>query len=64
MRSYAVIPPILLDDRARKRRFTNSNGLIEEPMQEYKDKQLINLWTDQEKEIFKVSNSRVNGGWC
>ncbi len=54
MRSYAVIPPILLDERARKRRFTNSNGLIEEPMQEYKDKQFINLWTDQEKDIFKV----------
>lgn len=54
MRSYAVIPPILLDEKSRKRRFNNRNGLIDDPMQEYKDKQLLNLWTEQEKEIFKV----------
>lgn len=54
MRSYAVIPPILLDEKSRKRRFNNRNGLIEDPMQEYKDKQLLNLWTEQEKDIFKV----------
>jgi amino acid permease len=55
MRSYAVIPPALLDAKTRSRRFTNTNGLIEDPMQEYKDKQFLNLWTDQEKEIFKAS---------
>jgi len=54
MRSYAVIPPILLDEKTRRKRFNNKNGLIEDPMQEYKDKQLLNIWTDQEKEIFKV----------
>jgi len=54
MRSYAVIPPALLDEKTRSRRFINRNGLIEDPMQEYKDKQVFNMWTDQEKEIFKV----------
>lgn len=54
MRSYAVIPPALLDSKIRNRRFTNTNGLIEDPMQEYKDKQFLNLWTDQEKDMFKV----------
>ena len=53
MRSYAVIPPILLDERARKRRCNNRNGIMEDPMQEYKDRQVLNLWTEQEKEIFK-----------
>lgn len=55
MRSYAVIPPALLDAKSRSRRFRNTNGLIEDPMQEYKDRQFVNLWTDQEKEIFKVN---------
>lgn len=54
MRSYAVIPPALLDAKTRSRRFKNTNGLMEDPMQEYKDKQFLNLWTDQEKEMFKV----------
>ncbi|XP_021953733.1 uncharacterized protein LOC110850604 isoform X3 [Folsomia candida] len=53
MRSYAVIPPALFDLKTRSRRFKNTNGLMEDPMQEYKDKQFLNLWTDQEKEIFK-----------
>lgn len=57
MRSYAVIPPALFDLKTRSRRFKNTNGLMEDPMQEYKDKQFLNLWTDQEKEIFKVMSN-------
>uniref|UniRef100_T1JIR2 SANT domain-containing protein n=1 Tax=Strigamia maritima TaxID=126957 RepID=T1JIR2_STRMM len=53
MRSYAVIPPILLHAKQRRLRFDNKNGLIEDPMAEHRDRQLLNLWTDQEKEIFK-----------
>ncbi|CAG7829944.1 unnamed protein product [Allacma fusca] len=53
MRSYAVIPPILLDERARKRRCNNRNGIMEDPLQEYKDRQVLNLWTEQERDIFK-----------
>ncbi|XP_054715965.1 nuclear receptor corepressor 1-like isoform X2 [Uloborus diversus] len=53
MRSYAVIPPILLDNRQRRMWYINKNGLIEELSQEYKEKQMLNIWTDQEKAIFR-----------
>ena len=53
MRSYAVIPPILLDSRHKKHYYINRNGFIEDPMSEYKERQMLNIWTDQEKDIFK-----------
>lgn len=53
MRSYAVIPPILLDSRQRRLWYVNKNGFVEDLSQEYKEKQLFNIWTDQEKEIFR-----------
>lgn len=53
IRSYAVIPPILLDSRHRKHYYINRNGFIEDPMSEYKERQMLNIWTDQEKDIFK-----------
>lgn len=53
MRAYAVIPPILLEERKRKHRYTNRNGVIEDPITEYKDHKNINIWTEQEKEIFR-----------
>ena len=53
MRSYAVIPPMLLDARERQLRFSNNNGLIEDPMPEYKDRQMFNMWSQAEKDMFK-----------
>ncbi|KAG8200653.1 hypothetical protein JTE90_022274 [Oedothorax gibbosus] len=53
MRSYAVIPPIILDPRQRKMCFMNNNGFVEDLSQEYKDRQMLHVWTDQEKEIFR-----------
>ena len=53
MRAYAVIPPILLEERKRKHRYTNRNGVIEDPITEYKDHKNINIWTESEKEIFR-----------
>nr|XP_053647956.1 protein PRRC2A-like [Cherax quadricarinatus] len=53
MRAYAVIPPILLEDKKRRHRYINQNGLIEEPIGEYKDHKNINIWTEQEREIFR-----------
>ncbi|XP_023222534.1 nuclear receptor corepressor 1-like [Centruroides sculpturatus] len=53
MRSYAVIPPILLDSKQQRLQFINRNGLVEDPMAEYKERQMLNIWTDQEKEIFR-----------
>lgn len=53
MRSYAVIPPILLDSRQRRLWYVNKNGLVEDLSQEYKEKQMLNIWTDHEKETFR-----------
>lgn len=53
MRSYAVIPPMMLDARQRKLRYTNNNGRVEDPMDEDEERKFINVWTPQEKNIFK-----------
>ncbi|XP_076345659.1 uncharacterized protein LOC143244584 isoform X3 [Tachypleus tridentatus] len=53
MRNYAVIPPIFFDHRQKKIQYINRNGLIEDPMAEYKERQMLNIWTDQEKEVFR-----------
>ena len=53
MRALAVIPPMMLDARQRSLRFVNNNGLMEDPMEEYKERRYINIWTATEKQIFK-----------
>jgi nuclear receptor co-repressor 1 len=53
MHSYAVIPPLLLPPEARRRKFINNNGLIQDPLKEYNERKFINMWTDAEKDIFK-----------
>lgn len=45
MRSLAVIPPILLDDKLRKYKFFNKNGLVRDPVTEHEElKVLINYF--------------------
>jgi len=54
MRSLAVIPPMLLDERQKKLRFINNNGLLDDPKainEETLSK--THYWTDTEKEIFQ-----------
>ncbi|KAK4878659.1 hypothetical protein RN001_011165 [Aquatica leii] len=53
MRSYAVIPPILLDTKERKIVYKNNNGHIVDMEVEYKSRQFLNVWTPSEKELFK-----------
>lgn len=53
MKSYAVIPPMLEEMRSRKPKFINRNGFVEDVIAEYKKFQILNTWTDEEKEIFK-----------
>lgn len=53
MRSYAVIPPILLDSRQRRIKYVNNNGKLEDFSREYKERQLLNFWTNAEHEVFK-----------
>ncbi|KAM8814176.1 nuclear receptor corepressor 1 [Rhynchonycteris naso] len=53
MRQLSVIPPMMFDAEQRRVKFINMNGLMEDPMKGYKDRQFMNVWTDHEKEIFK-----------
>ncbi|XP_059991326.1 nuclear receptor corepressor 1 isoform X7 [Lagenorhynchus albirostris] len=53
MRQLSVIPPMMFDAEQRRVKFINMNGLMEDPMKIYKDRQFMNVWTDHEKEIFK-----------
>ncbi|XP_053376289.1 nuclear receptor corepressor 1-like isoform X2 [Mercenaria mercenaria] len=53
MRNLAVIPPMMFDARQRSLKFVNKNGLITDCMEEYKERKYINVWTAQEKQIFK-----------
>ncbi|XP_078598397.1 uncharacterized protein LOC144874293 isoform X4 [Branchiostoma floridae x Branchiostoma japonicum] len=53
MRQLAVVPPMMFDEDQRRIKFINKNGLIKDPMKEYKERQLINTWTEEEKQIFK-----------
>ncbi|KAG8450414.1 hypothetical protein GDO86_002901 [Hymenochirus boettgeri] len=53
MRQLSVIPPMMFDAEQRRVKFINMNGLLEDPMKVYKERQFMNVWTDHEKEIFK-----------
>ncbi|XP_054281476.1 uncharacterized protein LOC128999132 isoform X3 [Macrosteles quadrilineatus] len=53
MKSYAVVPPLLFDARQRRYGYIDNNGKIEDLAAEYKEHQLSNVWTKEEKEIFK-----------
>ncbi|XP_063306129.1 nuclear receptor corepressor 1 isoform X12 [Pelobates fuscus] len=53
MRQLSVIPPMMFDSEQRRVKFINMNGLMEDPMKVYKNRQFMNVWTDHEKEIFK-----------
>uniref|UniRef100_A0A4W3ISA3 Nuclear receptor corepressor 2 n=1 Tax=Callorhinchus milii TaxID=7868 RepID=A0A4W3ISA3_CALMI len=59
MRQLSVVPPMLYDAEQRRIRFINMNGLLEDPMKVYKERQLANVWSQQEKDIF-----RENGSEC
>lgn len=55
MRSYAVIPPLLLDARQRKIAYQNRNGLLQPEELEalHSERKLINVWSTSEHELFK-----------
>ncbi|XP_026830889.1 uncharacterized protein LOC105284432 isoform X2 [Ooceraea biroi] len=55
MRSYAVIPPLLLDARQRRIAFQNRNGLLQPEELEalHNERKLINVWSSVEHELFK-----------
>ncbi|XP_063982207.1 nuclear receptor corepressor 2 isoform X2 [Diachasmimorpha longicaudata] len=55
MRSYAVIPPLLLDAKQRRIAFQNRNGLLQPEELEalHSERKLINVWSAVEHELFK-----------
>ncbi|XP_055601175.1 uncharacterized protein LOC129750017 isoform X2 [Uranotaenia lowii] len=53
MRSYAVIPPLMLDSRQRRLVFKNENGALIDMETEFKERLNLNMWTAGEKEIFR-----------
>lgn len=53
MRSYAVIPPILLDVKERKLTYQNTNGHMADMSAVYKSRQFLNIWTPSEKDVFR-----------
>ena len=44
---------MMLDDRQRKLRFINTNGLVRDAKTEHAERAHFNVWTQQEKDIFK-----------
>ncbi|XP_045152664.1 nuclear receptor corepressor 2 [Echinops telfairi] len=53
MRQLAVVPPMLYDADQQRIKFINMNGLMGDPMKVYKDRQVMNMWSEQEKETFR-----------
>ncbi|KAK0098356.1 hypothetical protein PV326_009109 [Microctonus aethiopoides] len=55
MRSYAVIPPLLLGAKQRRIAFQNRNGLLQPEELEalHSERKLINVWSSVEHESFK-----------
>lgn len=55
MRSYAVIPPLLLDTKQRRIAYQNRNGLLQAEELEalHNERKLINVWSPMEHELFK-----------
>ncbi|XP_072326140.1 nuclear receptor corepressor 1 isoform X3 [Scyliorhinus torazame] len=53
MRQLSVIPPMMFDTEQRRVKFLNMNGVMDDPMRVYKERQFINVWSEHEKEIFK-----------
>jgi len=54
MRDLAVFPPMLLDERQKKLRFINNNGLLDDPKainEETLSKS--HYWTEMEQEVFR-----------
>ncbi|XP_068938892.1 nuclear receptor corepressor 2-like isoform X2 [Petaurus breviceps papuanus] len=53
MRQLAVIPPMLYDADQQRIKFINMNGLMADPMKVYKERQVMNMWSEQEKDTFR-----------
>ena len=53
MRQLAVVPPMLFDAEQQRIKFINMNGLMDDTMKVYKDRQVLNMWSEKEKDTFR-----------
>ncbi|XP_062179718.1 uncharacterized protein LOC133884358 [Phragmites australis] len=52
-RNYLKMPALIIDEKENEcSRFLSKNGLVEDPVSVEKERIMINLWTQEEKEIF------------
>ena len=52
MRSLAVVPPLMLEGHQRRIYYDNTNGIVEDPMEGHRERQLLNVWTEQVSSLF------------
>lgn len=52
-RTHATIPPMLIEESEQRVRFYNTNGLISDPMALHRDSRFVNIWSEEEKAIFR-----------
>ena len=52
-KTHALIPPMLTDESDQRARFLNKNGLISDPMALHRDSRFVNVWSEEEKSIFR-----------
>ena len=53
IRAYAVIPPILHDEKERVYRYVTDNCRIDDPVKFHKELSYLNTWSSVEREIFR-----------
>ena len=52
-RTHAVVPPMLIEDKEQRVKFYNNNGLISDPMALNRQSRFVNIWSEEEKAIFR-----------
>ena len=52
-KTHAVIPPMLVDGEERRSKFVSTNSHVEDMMALHRDLKFTNIWTDEEKAIFR-----------
>ena len=52
-KTHALIPPMLTQQCDKRVKFFNENGLISDPMALHRDSRFINVWSEEEKSIFR-----------
>ena len=52
-KTHATIPPMLIDKKDQQMRFYNENSRIPDPMALHREAKFTNIWTEEEKSIFR-----------